>query len=87
MYVGVLLRSTKFAVMVPGPLMVAEVVAEFGLFIVMDPVDVHEEKEKPDAGVAEIWIVPSLIQIFWPEGLVVPAPAGLAEKDTLYWVA
>ena len=75
--------ATKFAVMVPGPLMVAVAVADFALSIVIDEVFVlHWLNIQPELAVVEIWIEPAVIQTFVPDGLVVPAPLGARVKDT-----
>jgi hypothetical protein len=71
--------------MVPEPLMVAVVVAEEALAMVMPGLlDVHEEKAKPDAGVAFIeTVAPELNQPL--PGVTVPCPPGVATKVTKNW--
>ena len=75
---------TKFAVMLPGPLIVAVVEDADAFATVMEPVVVHEENTKPEFASADIGSDPAVSFTFVPEGVVVPAPEGLTAKDTRY---
>jgi len=76
--------TTKFAVMLPGPLIVAFVEGADSFAIVIEPVIVHEENTKPVFAFADIGSAPAVSFTFVPEGVVVPADEGLTAKDTRY---
>ena len=79
-------NASKFAVMFPGPFMVAVVEPELEFSSVMPVSADHEENLKPEEGVPDIEIAPASCQVLGPEGLVVPAAEGLTANDTRYWV-
>jgi hypothetical protein len=75
---------TKFAVMLPGPVIVAVVEDADAFATVIEPVIFHEENTKPEFPSADIGSDPEVSYTFVPEGLVVPAAEGLTAKDTWY---
>ena len=78
---------TKFAVIVPVPLIVAVVEAALGLAKVIDPVLCHWENAYPVFADADMDSEPAFCHVPEPVGLVVPAPLGLTPKVTWYWCA
>ncbi len=78
-------EGRKLAVMVPAALMVAPVEVAVDEVNVIEGVEViHEEKVKPELGVANIdRLPPALIHVFVPaDGVIVPAPLGLTAVVT-----
>ena len=75
--------TTKLAVMVPGPEIVAVVLAEVELVMVIEPVlELQEEKICPELAVADIEREPAFSHAVPTLGDVVPAPDGLTAMVT-----